>query len=196
MKFFTSVVGLSLDGKSEQVVVKDMQRHPTKNTIMHVDFLRVSAKTKLTMHVPLHFINEESCFGVKMKAYYFHALNDIEVSCLPKDLPEYIEVDMAELKVAKIFTLDLTLPEGVESVALTQGGDHDLLVSAVMPPGGGEDEADEVATEGESDAENERSRKQKRKRRRLTFFRHGHCWQCHLLLKMGTLSPFCLHYAI
>ena len=78
--FFTSLVDLSLDGQSEQVVVKDMQRHPAKNTIMHVDLLRVSAKTKLTMHVPLHFINEESCFGVKMEGGTIsHALNDLSL---------------------------------------------------------------------------------------------------------------------
>ena len=157
--FFTSLVDLSLDGQSEQVVVKDMQRHPAKNTIMHVDFLRVSAKTKLTMHVPLHFINEESCFGVKMEGGTIsHALNDIEISCLPKDLPEYIEVDMEALKIGEnIHLSDLTLPEGVESVALAHGGDHDLLVSAVNATKGGadEDEADEAATEGESDAASE-----------------------------------------
>ena len=117
--FFTSLVDLSIDGKAEQVVVKDMQRHPAKDTIMHVDFLRVSAKTKITMQVPLHFINEDSCFGVKMEGGVIaHALNDIEITCLPKDLPEYIEVDMAELKVGEnLHISDLTLPKGVESVA-------------------------------------------------------------------------------
>ena len=85
--FFTSIVDLNLDGKAEQVVVKDMQRHPAKDTIMHIDLLRVSAKTKITMHVPLHFINEEACHGVKMQGGSIsHALNDIEGSCLPKDL--------------------------------------------------------------------------------------------------------------
>ena len=153
--FFTSIVDLSIDGNAEQVVVKDLQRHPAKDTIMHVDFLRVSAKTKLTMHVPFHFINEDTCFGVKMEGGSIsHALNDIEVSCLPKDLPEYIEVDMAELKVGEnIHLSDLTLPAGVESVALAQGADHDLLVSAVnAPKGGGSDDdaadAPEAAEEG------------------------------------------------
>ena len=158
--FFTSLVDLSLDGKSEQVVVKDLQRHPAKNTIMHVDFLRVSAKTKLTMQVPLHFINEESCFGVKMEGGTIsHALNDIEISCLPKDLPEYIEVDMEALKIGEnIHLSDLTLPEGVTSVALAHGDDHDLLVSAVNATKGGDDEdeaADEAAAEGEGAAETE-----------------------------------------
>jgi large subunit ribosomal protein L25 len=142
--FFTSLVDLTIDGKSEQVVVKDMQRHPAKNSIMHVDFLRVSASTKITMHVPLHFINEDICQGVKQEGGTIsHALNDIEISCLPKDLPEYIEVDMAPLKVGEnIHISDLTLPAGVESVALSHGADHDLLVSAVNAPRGGNDDDD------------------------------------------------------
>ena len=134
-----------------------MQRHPAKNTIMHVDFLRVSAKTKLTMQVPLHFINEDTCHGVKIEGGTIsHALNDIEVSCLPKDLPEYIEVDMAELKVGEnIHLSDLALPEGVESVALSHGADHDLLVSAVNVTKGGGDEEEAAADEGEAEAEGE-----------------------------------------
>ena len=155
--FFTSLVDLSIDGKAEQVVVKDMQRHPAKDTIMHVDFLRVSAKTKITMQVPLHFINEDSCFGVKMEGGVIaHALNDIEITCLPKDLPEYIEVDMAELKVGEnLHISDLTLPKGVESVALSHGADHDLLVSAVNAPKGGasDDDAEDAAEGGDEAAE-------------------------------------------
>jgi large subunit ribosomal protein L25 len=154
--FFTSLVDLNLDGKSEQVVIKDMQRHPAKETIMHVDFLRVSAKTKITMHVPLHFTNEEICHGVKMEGgTVSHALNDIEVSCLPKDLPEYIEVDMEALKVGdNIHLSDLTLPKGVESVALAHGEDHDLLVSAVNAPRGGGDEEEETpATDDAAETE-------------------------------------------
>ncbi|MGK0499194.1 MAG: large subunit ribosomal protein L25 [Oceanicoccus sp.] len=150
--FFTSIVDLNIDGKSQQVVVKDMQRQPAKNTIMHVDFLRVSAKTKITMQIPLHFINEESCNGVKLEGgTVSHALNDIEISCLPKDLPEYIEVDLAELNVGdNIHLSDLTLPKGVESVALIHGEDHDLLVAAVNAPRGG-DEDDDAASAAEGD---------------------------------------------
>jgi large subunit ribosomal protein L25 len=160
--FFTSLVDLSIAGKAEQVVIKDMQRHPARETIMHVDFLRVDASTKITMHVPLHFINEESCKGVKVEGGTIaHAMNDVEISCLPKDLPEYIEVDMQELAVGDNLHLsDLTLPAGVESVALSHGEDHDLLISAVNAPRGGgdedEDEAvadDTAADEAEGDKE-------------------------------------------
>ena len=145
--FFTSLIDLSIDGKSEQVVIKDMQRHPAKDTIMHVDFMRVSADHKIIMHVPLHFINEEECAGVKLEGGTIsHALNDIEISCLPKNLPEYIEVDMLTLNVGdNVHISDLTLPEGVESIALIHGGDHDLLVSAVNVPRGGGDEDEEAA---------------------------------------------------
>ncbi len=157
--FFTSLVDLNLDGKAEQVVIKDMQRHPAKETIMHVDFLRVSAKIKITMHVPLHFTNEETCHGVKTEGgSVSHALNDIEVSCLPKDLPEYIEVNMEALKVGdNVHLSDLILPKGVESVALSHGEDHDLLVSAVNAPRGGGDEADEETPVDDDAAETEES---------------------------------------
>ncbi|WP_101759752.1 50S ribosomal protein L25/general stress protein Ctc [Oceanicoccus sp. KOV_DT_Chl] len=157
--FFTSIVDLNLDGKVQKVVVKDMQRHPAKDSVMHIDLLRVDASTKITMHVPLHFINEDICHGVKMEGGTIsHALNDIEVSCLPKDLPEYIEVDMAGLSTGEnIHLSDLTLPTGVESVALAHGEDHDLLVSAVNAPrGGGSEDDEEAATdadEGEAPAE-------------------------------------------
>ena len=156
--FFTSLVNLSIDGKSEQVVVKDMQRHPAKETIMHIDLMRISATTKITIHVPLHFINEDICAGVKgAGGTIAHALNDIEVSCLPKDLPEFIEVDMGPINVGEnLHISNLTLPEGVESVALTHGEDHDLLVSAVNAPRGGSDE-DEEETGTESEAPDEGS---------------------------------------
>jgi large subunit ribosomal protein L25 len=147
--FFTSLVDLSIAGNSEQVVVKDMQRHPSKDTIMHVDFLRVDALTKLTIHVPIHLLNEESCKGVKLEGGTIaRALNDIEVSCLPKDLPEYIEIDLAELNVGdNIHLSDLKLPAGVESIALSHGEDHDLLVVAINAPRGGGDEEEDVAAE-------------------------------------------------
>jgi large subunit ribosomal protein L25 len=154
--FFTSLVDLNIDGKTESVVVKDMQRHPAKETVMHMDFLRVSAKTKITMHVPLHFINEETCKGVKIEGGTIsHAMNDIELSCLPKDLPEFIEIDMADIGTGEnIHISDLTLPKGVESVALSHGEDHDLLISAVNAPrGSSEDDAAPAEAEGDAGEE-------------------------------------------
>ena len=156
--FFTSLVNLEVDGKGEQVVVKDMQRHPAKDHVMHIDFLRIDKKTKIVMHVPLHFINEDTCPGVKLEGgSVSHAVQDIEISCLPNDLPEYIEVDLGSLKVGEnIHISDLTLPKGTESVALSHGEDHDLLVAAVNAPRGGssDDEADvEAPAEDNGDSE-------------------------------------------
>jgi large subunit ribosomal protein L25 len=153
--FFTSLVTLSIDGNTEQVVVKDMQRHPAKETIMHIDLMRIDANSKFTIHVPLHFINEDICLGVKESGGTIaHALNDIEVSCLPQDLPEYIEVDMALVNVGEnIHISNLNLPAGVESIALMHGEDHDLLVSAVNAPrGGGDEETQDDGGEESSEA--------------------------------------------
>jgi large subunit ribosomal protein L25 len=132
--FFASMVTLDVDGTSETVVVKDMQRHPAKEFVMHIDFLRVDKNTKIVMHVPLHFINEESCPGVKNEGGTItHSVQDIEISCLPADLPEYIEVDLGALNVGdNIHLSDLSMPKGAESVALSHGEDHDLLVAAVQ----------------------------------------------------------------
>ena len=98
-----------------------------------MDFLRVSKTTKLQTRVPLNFINEDICVGVKLGGGLIaHTMTDIEVSCLPKDLPEAIDVDMAEVDVGQIVHLsDLTLPDGVESVSLSQGADYDLTVATV-----------------------------------------------------------------
>ena len=158
--FFTSIIDLSVDGKKENVVIKDMQRHPAKDTIMHVDFMRVSATTKLTMNVPLHFINEDTCPGVKLQGgVVTHAVSDIEVSCLPADLPEYIEVDMAGMEMDDNLHLsDIKLPKGVESVALSHGEDHDLQIAAIhMPKAVKVVEEDEVAGEADDSADEEAS---------------------------------------
>ena len=130
---YSSIISLSIDGKAEDTIIKDIQRHPAKQIILHMDFLRVSKTTKLQTRVPLNFINEDICVGVKLGGGLIaHTMTDIEVSCLPKDLPEAIDVDMAEVDVGQIVHLsDLTLPDGVESVSLSQGADYDLTVATV-----------------------------------------------------------------
>ena len=130
---YSSIISLSIDGKAEDTIIKDIQRHPAKQIILHMDFLRVSKTTKLQTRVPLNFINEDTCVGVKLGGGLIaHTMTDIEVSCLPKDLPESIDVDMAEVDVGEIVHLsDLTLPDGVESVSLSQGADYDLTVATV-----------------------------------------------------------------
>jgi len=155
--FFSSIIELNLDGTTESVVIKDLQRHPAKPRIMHADFLRVRADVALTVNVPLHLINENTCVGVKLEnGQIITSMNELQVSCLPKDLPEYIEVDMAEVHTGDIVHIsDLKLPEGVTSVDLSHGEEHDYAVvsvteiraRAVEEPGVEEPEGDAPASD-------------------------------------------------
>jgi large subunit ribosomal protein L25 len=158
--FYSHIISLDVDGKSEDVIVKDVQRHPAKTAILHLDFLRISKTTALTIRVPLHFINEDSCIGVKKEGGIIsHTMSELEVQCLPKDLPEYIEVDVSELALGSTLHIsDITLPKGVESVALSHGSDHDLPVAAVNKAKSGGSEADANGdAEGDSDGEADES---------------------------------------
>jgi len=132
--FFSSIIELKVDGNQESVVLKDLQRHPAKPVLMHADFLRVRADVELTVNVPLHFINEEKCIGVKTEnGQIITSMNELQVTCLPKDLPEYIEVDMLNLHVGDIIHIsDLNLPEGVTSVELSHGEENDHAVASVQ----------------------------------------------------------------
>ena len=155
--FYSHVLSVSVDNNVEKAVLKDVQRHPSKPKIMHVDFLRVSETEKISMHVPLHFINEESAKGVKLGGgAVSHLMTGLDVVCLAKDLPEYIEVDVADLDVGESLHLsDIKLPSGVEIPALAQGEDHNLpVVSIHAKKGGGEEEA-KTAGEGGAPAEPE-----------------------------------------
>ncbi len=146
--FYSHIIALNVDGKSEEVILKDIQRHPAKALLLHADFLRVSKTKKFSTRVPLHFINEDSCVGVKMQGGSISRnMTELDISCLPADLPEYIEVDLAEVEAGQIVHIsDLQLPSGVESVALSHGADHDLPVATVNKPKGGA-AADEDAEE-------------------------------------------------
>lgn len=128
---FSHVLSLDVAGTQESVVIKALQRHPAKGFVLHADFQRVVAGQKLTAHVPLHFINEATAVGVKQQGGEIsHTINEVEVSCLPKDLPEFIEVDMAAVEVGQtVHMSDLKLPKGVELVALAHG--NDLAVSNI-----------------------------------------------------------------
>ncbi|GGE47744.1 50S ribosomal protein L25 [Halopseudomonas oceani] len=150
--FYSHVISLSIDGKKEDVLLKALQRHPAKPMIMHADFLRVVAGHEVTVHVPLHFVNEDSCAGVKKGGIISHTMTEVEVHCLPKDLPEFIEVDMAAVELDQIIHLtDLKLPKGVAITALAQGADHDLPVANVHAARVAA--ADAPAAEGEESAE-------------------------------------------
>jgi len=141
--FYSHVISLNVDGKTESVILKDLQRHPSKAQLLHADFLRVSKTKKIVVSVPLHFINEDTCKGVKLGGGSIaHNLTQLEISCLASDLPEYIEVDLADVDAGQILHIsDLKLPKGVESVALSHGADHDLPVVSVNKAKGGEEEA-------------------------------------------------------
>ncbi len=122
---FSHVLSLNIDGKKQNVVIKALQRHPAKGFVLHADFQRVVAGQKLTAHVPLHFLNEATSVGVKQQGgEVSHLVTEVEVSCQPKDLPEFIEVDLANVEVGQIVHLsDIKLPKGVELVALAHGND-------------------------------------------------------------------------
>ena len=134
--FFSHVLTLNLDSGTEKVVIKDMQRHPFRPVIMHVDFLRISEDEELTMRVPLHFINAEKCVGVKQGGgVVSHIITELEISCLPRHLPEYIEVDLIDVDVGDTIHLsELKLPEGVSIYSLRHGGDPSQPVVSVHIP--------------------------------------------------------------
>ncbi|MFK5914524.1 MAG: 50S ribosomal protein L25/general stress protein Ctc [Woeseiaceae bacterium] len=161
--FYSHILNLSIAGKEEQVILKDLQRHPAKIEVMHADFLRISATEKLHMNVPLHFINADVSPGADEGGLITHSMTDVEISCLPKDLPEFLEVDLSTLELDNSLHMsDITVPAGVEIVELAHGEGHDQPIAACHLTRGSdeEDEAaeaaaatpDEAAAEGEEPA--------------------------------------------
>ena len=148
--FHASILVISVDGKKQQALLRDTQMHAYKPKILHVDFQRVSATEALHLMVPLHFINEETAPGVKLSGGRVnHVLTEVDVQCLPKDLPEFIEVDVGTLEVGESIHLsDLKLPKGVK---LTHE-DDDALVVGIVAKGGGEEGEEGEAAEGEAAA--------------------------------------------
>ena len=149
--FYASILDLNLGGDMQKVLLRDLQRHPFKQQIMHMDFQRVNENEALHVSVPLRFLNEDkSPAGKSTEVVVTHELKEVNISCLPKDLPESIEVDLAELSVGDIIYLsDLKLPAGVEIPSLKLGKDHDDAV-VIAKHGKEEVEAD---AEGEEAAE-------------------------------------------
>ena len=128
--FYSSILNLDIDGTVEAVLLRDIQRHPFKQIIMHLDFQRVDLNAALKASVPLHFIGQEgSPAGKSADVVITHELNEVTVSCLPRDLPEFIEIDLSNLKVGDIVHLsDIKLPKGVELPELKLGKEHDVAV--------------------------------------------------------------------
>jgi large subunit ribosomal protein L25 len=128
-RFYSTILSLDIGGLKQPAVLKDLQRHPYKNQVVHIDFQRVLDNEPIRMRIPLHFINEATSIGVKTQSgVVSHLRSDVEVSCLPKDLPEYIEVDLQELQIGQIVHLsELKLPEGVQITDLLHGNDAGVV---------------------------------------------------------------------
>jgi large subunit ribosomal protein L25 len=153
--FYSHILTIDVDGTKEKAVLKDLQRHPAKPVLLHADFMRISDKEKLKMNVPLHFINEEQAPGVKKGGIVTHSITEVEIQCLPKDLPEYLEVDLSAVDIEGIVHLtDIQLPAGVELVELLHGDDHNQAVAAIHKTRASK-EAEEGAEGGEAAAEGE-----------------------------------------
>ena len=160
--FATQILNISISGKNQNVIVKEIQRHPATQRVLHADLMRVDPDTKISISVPVRFINEDSCVGVKMHGgVVSHLINDIDITCLASNLPEYLEVDVENLDIGdSIFLSALNLPEGVEIPALALGEDRDQAVVSVseakvleIEPEIVEPEEGEEGEEGEDTAE-------------------------------------------
>jgi large subunit ribosomal protein L25 len=140
-KFYSSIINLKLDGKDQQAIIKDVQLHPAKNAVLHVDLQRVLADQPIRIHIPLHFLNAATSPGVKVQGgQVSHLKSDLEISCLPKDLPEAIEVDMGAMNLNEtIFLKDIKLPAGVTVPELSKG--RDIPVVSIHAPRAEEPEA-------------------------------------------------------
>jgi large subunit ribosomal protein L25 len=149
--FYSSILTLAIDGKSQKVLLRDMQRHPYKQRIMHMDFQRVNANEAIRVSVPLRFVNAAtSPAGKTAGVVITHELNEIHVSCLPGDLPEHIDVDLSALKPGDTIHLSqVAMPKGVEVPELRLGADHDVaVVMARFARAESEETTDAAAAEG------------------------------------------------
>ena len=152
--FFSHIITLNIGENSQQVILKDLQRHPAKPVILHADFLRVNSNVAINVQVPIHLANEEACIGVKLQGGLIaRSMTEVEISCLPAKLPEYLEVDMAEVELGTTLHLsDIILPEGVDIVALTHGDDHDLPIASINEPKAAPEEDEDTAAPEAPDA--------------------------------------------
>lgn len=150
---YSSIIKLDIAGTVEEVVIKDIQRHAYKPKVLHMDLKRIVRGEIMNATVPLHFLNEKSAPGVKAGGIVSHQVTSVEVACRPRNLPEYIEVDLGALEIGEtIHMSDLKLPEGVELTEL-QGEEHDLSIANIVRPSGpSEDEEAEAEAEAADEA--------------------------------------------
>ena len=131
--FHASILDMTLDGTKERVLLRDVQMHPWKKEVLHVDFQRVAADRKIHMRVPLHFINADLCPGVKEGGVVTHVMNEVDIQCLPDDLPEFIEVDLSSVMLAHSIHLnEIPLPQGVDFVPRLKA-DNPVVVTVQVP---------------------------------------------------------------
>jgi large subunit ribosomal protein L25 len=151
--FHSSILDLEVGGKPQQVLLRDVQYHPFKQMVLHVDFQRVDSKKKLHTKVPLHFMNQESNPAVKLAgAVITHVINELEVECLPGDLPEFLEIDLAKIEAGQsMHAKDIALPKGVALVAHVDT-ENPVIASATVPAAVVSDTAAEGPAEGETPA--------------------------------------------
>jgi large subunit ribosomal protein L25 len=140
-KFHASILDMELDGKGERVLLRTYQMHPYKPQVLHIDFQRVSEDSPIHMRVPLHFVGQENSPAVKLSgAIVSHVMSEVDIACLPKDLPEFIEVDLSGLKSSDVVkVLDLKMPAGVKPVV--KGKENPVVVTSTVPGGATEEEA-------------------------------------------------------
>lgn len=155
---FSHVIELKIGKAAEQVLIKDLQRHPARKDITHIDFLRIDAKTQITANIQVNFINADDSEAIRLGAIVNTLITSIEITCLPKDLPESIEVDISQLALGEGISLTgLKLPKGVTIVALTHGDieAHDATVVSIIEPRimAEEEEVDATATDTEEGTE-------------------------------------------
>jgi len=157
--FSTQILKISLSGNDEDVVVKEIQRHPATSRVMHADFMRVDPDSKITLIVPIRTINDDTCIGVKVSGGQVnHLINDVEISCLASNLPEYLEIDVQEMDIGdSVLLSEIILSEGVEITTLIQGEDRDQAVVSVTETREMviEEEEEELELEGEEGEEAE-----------------------------------------
>jgi large subunit ribosomal protein L25 len=156
--FYSHILTVKVGGTQTQAILRDLQRHPSRPLILHMDLQRVMATETLKTNVPLHFIGEDTCPGVKAGGLVSHELTDVEVECLPKNLPEFIEVDISALDIGdSIHLSEISVPEGVTLVELERGEGHDLAVVTIHAKRIVEEAEEEApsaeAAEGEGEAE-------------------------------------------
>ena len=158
--FFSSVLNISVNGKARQCILKDVQMHPAKRLVLHLDLQRIVADEKIRMSVPIHFLNEETAPGVKTSGGTIaHLVTEIEVSCFPAHLPEYLEIDIGELELDQSLLLsEIALPEGVEIPDLENDNDRSIVSIHIIKVVEIEEETtDEEGEAGEGAAEGEAS---------------------------------------